>query len=191
MEKIILITTLLIITIQVSGSGNGEPMTELQEIYSIPLVDLSGDTVTLENSRENVLLIVNTASECGFTPQLEGLEKIYQKYKEKGFEVLGFPCNQFAGQEPLEGAAIGAFCQKNYGVTFRIFSKIKVNGDKTHPLYKILKKSAPGIAGSEAIKWNFTKFLINRNASEIIRFAPSKKPEDLSGQIEAFLEKQD
>jgi glutathione peroxidase len=140
--------------------------------------------------RGRVLLIVNTASKCGFTPQYAGLEVLYRAYKDRGFEVLGFPCNQFGAQEPGPAAEIGAFCEKNYGVSFPIFAKIDVNGPHAHPLYKFLKNRKPGFLGSRSIKWNFTKFLVDRRGNVVGRFRPSTKPVDLAGQIERLLNSQ-
>ncbi|QDQ27631.1 glutathione peroxidase [Chitinimonas arctica] len=156
-------------------------------IYDFSAKRLDGSPESLEAYRGKVLLIVNTASECGFTPQFAGLEKLYQDYADKGFAVLGFPCNQFGGQEPGDGEQIGAFCQKNYGVDFPMFDKIEVNGDGTHPLYQYLKSSAKGLLGTEAIKWNFTKFLVDREGCVVDRFAPTTKPEELAGKISALL----
>jgi len=133
------------------------------------------------------MLIVNTASKCGFTPQYEGLEKLYEQHKDKGFVVLGFPCNQFGAQEPGSEAEIGAFCQANYGVTFPMFSKIDVNGTNAHPLYTYLKGEKAGILGTKNIKWNFTKFLVNRDGQVVNRFAPTTKPEDIQNAIAAVL----
>jgi glutathione peroxidase len=148
---------------------------------------LDGTPVRLADYAGKVMLVVNTASQCGFTPQFEGLEKLYESYKDRGLVVLGFPSNQFGEQEPGSSAEIGAFCQKNYGVTFPMFEKIDVNGDAAHPLYKWLKQSAPGVLGSERIKWNFTKFLIDRNGQVNARYAPLTKPEQLAHDIEALL----
>ena len=148
---------------------------------------LDGKAVALRDYAGKVLLIVNTASKCGFTPQYEGLEALYQKYRGKGLVVLGFPCNQFGEQEPGSAGEIGSFCQKNYGVSFPMFDKIDVNGDAAHPLYRWLKKSAPGLLGSERIKWNFTKFLLDRNGRVVERYAPVTKPEDLAKDIETLL----
>lgn len=134
-----------------------------------------------------VLLIVNTASQCGFTPQFAGLEALYTRYKDRGFEILGFPCNQFGAQEPGTADEIGSFCQKNYGVTFPMFAKVEVNGDDAHPLFQHLKKEARGLLGSEGIKWNFTKFLVDRDGSVVKRFAPAATPESLAAEIEALL----
>jgi glutathione peroxidase len=149
--------------------------------------DISGAAVDLSKYRGQVLLIVNTASKCGFTPQYKGLEKVYEQFKDKGAVVLGFPCNQFGGQEPEGEAEIGAFCEKNFGVTFPLFAKVEVNGGAAHPLFQHLKKAAPGLLGTEAIKWNFTKFLIKKDGSVYKRYAPSTAPEELVGDIEKLL----
>jgi glutathione peroxidase len=133
------------------------------------------------------MLIVNTASKCGFTPQFEVLESLYQRYQEHGLVVLGFPCNQFGEQEPGEADEIASFCQKNYGVSFPMFAKIDVNGDDTHPIFAFLKKGAPGILGTEGIKWNFTKFLVDREGNVVDRYASAHKPEDMAGDIEKLL----
>ncbi len=132
-------------------------------------------------------MIVNTASKCGFTPQYKGLEAVYEQFKDQGAVVLGFPCNQFGGQEPEGEQEIGAFCEKNFGVTFPLFSKIDVNGEHAHPLFQHLKKSAPGLLGTEAIKWNFTKFLVRKDGSVYKRYAPSTAPQELVGDIEKLL----
>lgn len=148
---------------------------------------LAGEERSLQDFAGNVVLVVNTASKCGFTPQYEGLEALFQKYHERGFEVLGFPCNQFGKQEPGDSAAIDAFCDRTYGVTFPLFAKVEVNGDNAHPLFRHLKQEAPGIFGTESIKWNFTKFLIARDGRVVKRFAPTDKPESLADEIEALL----
>jgi glutathione peroxidase len=148
---------------------------------------LDGTPADLARYRGKVLLIVNTASECGFTPQYAGLERLYREFKDRGLVVLGFPCNQFGQQEPGSDADIGAFCQKNYGVDFPVFGKIEVNGDGAHPLFKFLKQEAPGLLGTQAIKWNFTKFLINKDGSVAERYAPQTKPEEIAGDIEKRL----
>jgi glutathione peroxidase len=134
-----------------------------------------------------VLLIVNTASKCGFTPQYDGLEKVYEKYRDQGFEVLGFPCNQFGAQEPGESDDIAQFCSKNYGVTFPMFEKVEVNGDGAHPLFKWLKTGAPGLLGTKDIKWNFTKFLVDRNGKVVDRYAPTTRPDAIAKDIEKLL----
>jgi len=156
-------------------------------IYDFSAQLLDGRTVSLSEFRGRVLLLVNTASKCGFTPQYAGLEQLYRAGKERGFAVLGFPCNQFGAQEPGSAEEIGAFCQKNYGVSFPLFARIDVNGPHAHPLYRFLKKSRPGIFGIERIKWNFTKFLIDRQGRVVGRFAPSTTPQKLAAAIEALL----
>ena len=156
-------------------------------IYKYTAATLAGEEVGLETWRGRVLLIVNTASECGFTPQYAGLEALYKKLEPQGLTILGFPCNQFGGQEPGSEVEIGAFCQKNYGVTFPMFAKIEVNGAQAHPLYKYLKDARPGILGSENIKWNFTKFLIDRSGEPVARYAPQTKPEELEEPIRKLL----
>jgi glutathione peroxidase len=155
--------------------------------YDFEAASISGELVGLARYHGKVLLIVNTASECGFTPQYKGLEQVYQQFRDRGFEVLGFPCNQFGKQEPGTEAEIGAFCEKNYGVTFPLFSKVDVNGENAHPLFKHLKEAAPGVLGTEGIKWNFTKFLINKDGSVYKRYAPQTKPEEIVGDIEKLL----
>jgi len=157
----------------------------MNSIYDMNVNSLSGESVDLSAWRGKVLLIVNTASKCGFTPQYKGLEALHQKYKDQGFEVLGFPCNQFGGQEPGNAEEIGAFCEKNYGVSFPLFEKIDVNGEHAHPLFTLLKKQAPGILGTEGIKWNFTKFLIGKDGKVIDRFAPTTSPKEIEKAIAA------
>lgn len=156
-------------------------------IFDIPVQTLSGRETTLREFEGRVLLIVNTASECGFTPQFAGLEELYKKFEARGLTVLGFPCNQFGGQEPGSAEQIQSFCEKNYGVTFPMFAKIDVNGDGAHPLYRYLKSHAKGIFGTEAIKWNFTKFLVDRKGEIVSRHAPNDAPASLAGPIEALL----
>jgi glutathione peroxidase len=155
--------------------------------YDFQAVALDGQLRSLQDYAGHVTLIVNTASKCGLTPQYAGLEKVYEQFKDRGFVVLGFPCDQFAHQEPGNEAEIGAFCQKNYGVTFPMFSKIEVNGSNTHPLYEFLKKAAPGMLGLKRIKWNFTKFLVDRRGTVRARYSPTTKPEDIAADIEARL----
>ncbi|QWT45514.1 glutathione peroxidase [Azospira inquinata] len=163
-------------------------MADQPDLYTIPLERLNGEPATLGDYAGRVLLIVNTASRCGFTPQYQGLEALHRRYGDQGLTVLGFPCNQFGGQEPGDAAEIGAFCEKNYGVSFPLFAKIQVNGPQAHPLYQALKAAAPGVLGSEAIKWNFTKFLVNRQGRVTQRYAPTTRPEELAGDIEALLQ---
>jgi glutathione peroxidase len=156
-------------------------------IYDFSAQRLDGKAESLSDYRGQVLLIVNTASACGFTPQYAGLEALYEKLHGEGLTILGFPCNQFGAQEPGSEAEIGAFCQKNYGVTFPMFSKIEVNGANAHPLYKYLKDAKPGLLGTEAIKWNFTKFLIGKDGEPVARYAPNSKPEELEAPIRKLL----
>ena len=146
-----------------------------------------GSEADLSAYAGKVLLIVNTASKCGFTPQYEGLEALHRGYAPRGFEVLGFPCNQFGHQEPGDAAEIASFCALTYDVTFPVFAKIEVNGDGADPLYAELKRQAPGLLGSKAIKWNFTKFLIDRSGKVVARYAPTTKPEDIAANIEKLL----
>ena len=141
----------------------------------------------LDKYKNKVMLIVNTASKCGFTPQYKGLEELYEKFHGKGLEVLGFPCNQFGAQEPGSEEEIAQFCELNYGVTFPMFAKVDVNGAKTAPVYKYLKAEKPGLLGSEAIKWNFTKFLVDRKGNVLARYAPNDTPESMAGDIEKAL----
>ncbi len=156
-------------------------------VFDFSATTKGGGDLPLEQYRGKVLLIVNTASKCGFTPQFAGLEELYEKYRDRGLEVLGFPCNQFGGQDPGSNEEIQEFCQLNYGVSFPMMGKIEVNGSGTTPLYKHLKKSAKGLAGSERIKWNFTKFLVNRDGEVVKRYAPQTKPSQLEADIEALL----
>jgi glutathione peroxidase len=160
----------------------------MPSIYSFSAEPLGGGTpVSLESYAGKVLLIVNTASECGFTPQYAGLQKLYDEYAARGLAVLGFPCNQFGKQEPGEAAQIGSFCEKNYGVTFPMFDKIDVNGAGAHPLYRWLTSEAPGLLGLEAVKWNFTKFLVDRTGNVVKRYAPVTKPEAIAADIQKLL----
>jgi len=156
-------------------------------VFDFEATALDGTPVDLGRYRGQVLLIVNTASACGFTPQYAGLEALYRQYQDRGFVVLGFPCNQFGAQEPGSEAAIGAFCEREFGVTFPLFAKVDVNGDAAHPLWRHLKEVAPGVLGTEAIKWNFTKFLVGRDGRVRQRYAPLAKPEDLAADVEAAL----
>jgi glutathione peroxidase len=156
-------------------------------VYDFKAATLEGEELPLKAFEGKVLLIVNTASECGFTPQYKGLEALYEKLHDRGFEVLGFPCNQFGAQEPGSEAEIATFCERNYGVTFPLFAKIDVNGDAAAPLYRYLKKEKPGLLGSEAIKWNFTKFLVDRNGRVVARYAPNDTPESIERDVEKLL----
>ena len=159
----------------------------MSTLYQFTAKRLNGAVEPLEQYQGQVLLIVNTASKCGFTPQFAGLEQLYQRYKAQGFSVLGFPCNQFGGQDPASNREIGEFCQVNYGVSFPMFEKIEVNGEYTHPLFQYLKTQATGLLDTEMIKWNFTKFLVAKDGTVIKRFAPTTKPEDIAGDIEKLL----
>jgi glutathione peroxidase len=157
------------------------------EIHDIAARRLDGTERDLSEYRGKVLLIVNVASRCGFTPQYTGLEALHRKYNERGFAVLGFPCNQFGSQEPGTEAEIASFCSTTYDVTFPMFAKVDVNGAGTHPLYQHLKSEKPGVLGTEGIKWNFTKFLVDRHGNVVKRYAPNDKPEDFSSEIEELL----
>lgn len=156
-------------------------------IHTFTIDDINGKPVKLARYKGVVLLIVNVASECGFTPQYAGLEKLRRKYQAEGFEVLGFPCNQFGGQEPGSEAEIASFCEVNYGVSFPLFAKIHVNGPRAAPLYRFLKKARPGLLGSEAIKWNFTKFLVDRAGDVVARYGPNIEPAAIAPDIETLL----
>ena len=156
-------------------------------VYDFSAKTLDGQDASLADYRGQVLLIVNTASKCGFTPQYEGLEALYRAYKDKGFTVLAFPCNQFGAQEPGNAEEIASFCSLTYDVTFPVLAKIDVNGPAAHPLYAYLKHEQKGVLGTEGIKWNFTKFLIGRDGEVVERFAPTTKPEDLKLAVEALL----
>ncbi|MGA3344546.1 MAG: glutathione peroxidase [Terracidiphilus sp.] len=160
--------------------------------FSAPLLagGADGRPVSLAEFRGQVLLIVNTASKCGNTPQYAGLEKLYRDYKERGLTVLGFPCNQFGAQEPGSAAEIASFCERNYGVSFPLFAKIEVNGSESHPLYRFLRKAKPGIFGTERIKWNFTKFLVDRQGRVVRRYAPTTQPKAIVAAVEGLLDSQ-
>ncbi|MBM3364898.1 MAG: glutathione peroxidase [Betaproteobacteria bacterium] len=155
----------------------------MTDLYDIPLETIEGGKATLADYRNKVLLIVNTASRCGFTPQYAGLEALYRKHKEQGLVVLGFPCNQFGAQEPGNETDIADFCEKNYGVSFPMFAKVDVNGTQSHPLFVYLKREAPGLLGSEMIKWNFTKFLLDREGRVVSRHAPTTTPDEIEHAI--------
>ena len=159
----------------------------MSDLYAIAVETLDGRQTTLKEHAGKVVLIVNTASKCGYTPQFQGLEALYRRFKDRGFVVLGFPCNQFGAQDPGTGAEIGAFCQQNYGVTFPMHVKTDVNGAWAHPLFKALTHAVPGALGTEFIKWNFTKFLVDRQGRPVGRYGSRTKPESLEKAIEALL----
>ncbi|NHN36875.1 glutathione peroxidase [Pseudomaricurvus alcaniphilus] len=156
-------------------------------IYEMTAEALGGEKVALNEFAGKVILVVNTASKCGFTPQYKGLESLYQQYKDKGLVILGFPCNQFGGQEPGDAEEIGEFCERNFGVTFPLFAKVDVNGSNAHPLFNYLKDEAPGLLGSKKIKWNFTKFLVGRDGKVIKRFAPTDTPAAIEKTLQQLL----
>jgi glutathione peroxidase len=156
-------------------------------IYDFEVNTLRGAEESLSKYKGKVLLVVNTASKCGFTPQYKGLQEVYEKFKDRGFEVLGFPSNQFAGQEPGESDEIAEYCEINYGVTFPMFEKIDVKGDEAHPLFKYLSKEAPGVLGSKSVKWNFTKFLVDQDGRVLKRFAPKTTPQQIESYISNLL----
>lgn len=157
------------------------------DIYQFSATDNAGESVELARYKNKVMLIVNTASDCGFTPQYKGLQDLYQKHQAQGLEVLAFPCNQFKQQEKGSNEEIKQFCDLRFNIKFPLFSKIDVNGDNTHPLFNFLKSQAPGILGSTRIKWNFTKFLVNKEGKVIKRYAPTTKPEAIESDIEKLL----
>lgn len=157
------------------------------DLLQIPCDTADGQSLRLADMPAKAYLIVNTASECGFTPQYEGLEALWKTYHGRGLQVLGFPCNQFGGQEPGDAAQIQQFCQLNYGVTFPLLAKVEVNGNNSHPLFNHLKEAAPGVLGSKAIKWNFTKFLVSGDGSQVTRYGSATKPQALTTDIESLL----
>jgi len=179
-------TTLALSALYTYSRKNMSSSTELG-FYGYKPLDKKGEPFPLEQLKGKVVLVVNVASKCGFTPQYEGLEALYAKYQEQGLEVIGFPCNGFGGQEPGSSEEIASFCTLNYGVKFPVLGKIEVNGDKADPLYEFLKTQKPGIMGLKRIKWNFEKFLIDRNGTVVSRYASTTKPESLSGEIEKLL----
>lgn len=156
-------------------------------VHQFSAVTIDGTEVPLQDYQGKVLLVVNTASKCGFTPQFKGLETLYKKYKDQGLEILGFPCNQFGKQDPGTNDEISQFCELNYGVSFPMFGKIDVNGDAAHPLFKYLKDAAPGMLGTQAIKWNFTKFLVDSEGRVVKRFAPKDTPQKIESEIKKLL----
>ena len=159
----------------------------MSSVYDFEALDITGKPVPLKQYEGKLLLIVNTASACGFTPQLAGLEALHQRYADQGLVVLGFPCNQFGAQDKGSNEEIADFCQRNYGVSFAMMAKVEVNGDGAHPMYRWLTAEAPGLLGTQAIKWNFTKFLVGRDGQVIKRYAPTDTPQSLAGDIEAAL----
>lgn len=178
----LLLTVLLTFSLYAGNQGG-----TMEHFYDFTVKDNKGKTQSLSQYKDKVVLVVNVASECGFTKQYKGLESLYKNYKEKGFVILGFPCNQFGGQEPGSAEEIENFCTLNFGVTFPLFQKIDVNGDKADPLYVFLKKEATGFLGSQSIKWNFTKFLIDKEGKVIERYGSSTKPEEITDDIEKLL----
>jgi glutathione peroxidase len=159
----------------------------MSSLYDFSSTSIAGRRADFAARRGSVFLVVNTASACGFTPQFKGLERLWDDYRERGLVVVGFPCNQFGAQDPGNDGEIAAFCERNYGVTFPMMSKVDVNGDRADPLFQWLKKAAPGMLGSEAIKWNFTKFLVGRDGQVLKRYAPNEEPENMRKDIEAAL----
>lgn len=159
----------------------------MASVYDFSAKTITGESKPIADFKGQVLLVVNTASKCGFTPQFKGLESLYEKFKDRGLVVLGFPCNQFLSQDPGSNEEISQFCELNYGVTFPMFAKIDVNGSDADPLFRHLTSAAPGLLGSKAVKWNFTKFLVDRNGRVVSRYAPAHKPEDLAQDIEKLL----
>jgi len=156
-------------------------------VYDFTVRDIKGNEKKMADYQGQVLLVVNTASKCGFTPQFEGLQSLHKELGERGLEVLGFPCNQFMNQDPADDNAISEFCSLNYGVDFPMFSKVDVNGENADPLFQFLKSEAKGLLGSEKVKWNFTKFLISRDGKVVRRYPPTTKPQDIKGDIEKLL----
>ncbi len=178
----------LILPLSILANDNSNQREKMKTFYDFNATSIIGENVNMSKFKGKVVLVVNVASKCGFTPQYEGLEKLYEEYKEKGFVILGFPCNQFHEQEPGTSKEIHNFCKVNYGVTFPLFEKIDVNGDNTHPLYRFLKKEATGFLWSKGIKWNFTKFLIDRKGKVITRYGSVTKPKEIAPDIVKLLE---
>lgn len=179
------IICLIMMTTIVKSQNQGAKMGS--SVYEFTVKDINGKDKSLNDYKGKVLLIVNVASKCGFTPQYEGLQALYAKYKDKGLEILAFPCNQFGGQEPGTNNEIKEFCSTNFNVTFPLFDKIDVNGEKTAPLYKYLKEAAPGTLATKAIKWNFAKFLVDKNGKVLDRYGSAHKPEQLEEKIKEIL----
>ncbi len=159
----------------------------MESAYDFEARSLAGQPVSLADFRGRVTLVVNTASKCGYTPQYDGLQALHRRFEARGFAVLGFPCNQFGAQEPGTSNEIATFCDSRFSVTFPMFEKVDVNGERAHPLWKFLKGERPGLLGTEGIKWNFTKFLVDREGRVVRRFAPATKPEDIAADVEALL----
>ena len=159
----------------------------MASVHDFTVDDIHGKPVPLDRYKGEVLLIVNVASQCGFTPQYKGLEALQKRFHDRGFDVLGFPCNQFGGQEPGTESEIATFCETSFGVTFPLFRKVDVNGDTAAPLYRHLKSARPGLLGTEAIKWNFTKFLVGRDGQVLARYAPNDTPESIAADVEKAL----
>lgn len=191
MKKIIILTVIvaMLSTILIAQKNSKVGKMDQKSIYDFTVKSIDGKDVKMSDYKGKVLLIVNVASKCGFTPQYKGLEELFRKYQKDGLVVMGFPCNQFAGQEPGSNEEIKTFCKTNYDVTFPMFDKIDVNGDNTAPLYQYLKEQAPGILSTKDIKWNFTKFLIDKNGKVIERFAPATTPESIDEHIARLLKK--
>lgn len=160
-----------------------------QNLHSFTVKAANGENTSLEKYKGQVVLVVNVASKCGFTPQYKGLEELYVKFKDQGLMIVGFPCNQFGAQEPGQDSEIQEFCQLNYGVSFPVMAKVDVNGSEADPVFQWLKESAPGVLGTEFIKWNFTKFLVGKDGEVIKRYAPKDEPKDIAADIEAALKK--
>jgi glutathione peroxidase len=164
-------------------------MTQASAFHDLQAQTIDGQTQRLGDFQGKVVLVVNVASQCGFTPQYTGLEALHRKYRDKGFTVLGFPCDQFGHQEPGDAAEIKNFCSLKYDVTFPLFAKVEVNGDNAHPVYRFLKQEKRGLLGTQAIKWNFTKFLVDKQGKVVKRYAPADKPEDIDADVSALLER--
>jgi glutathione peroxidase len=187
MKKTNIIIAMVILIISLSGCTNLKQEKNMtSEFYTFSAVSLDGKEIKMDTYKGKYVLIVNTASKCGFTPQYAGLEKVYEKYKDKGLVILGFPCNQFGGQEPGDEASIAEGCVMNYGVTFQMFSKVNVNGKDAHPIFKYLKSELPGTIGGR-IKWNFTKFLVDQTGKPVKRFAPTDTPEDIDQYLATMI----
>lgn len=181
------LSAIMIIVALALNTSKSEVPTMNKSVYDFHAKTIDGKDKSLADYKGKVLLIVNVASKCGYTPQYKGLEELYQKYHAKGFEILGFPCNQFGSQEPGNAEEIKTFCSTNYNVTFPLFEKIDVNGDNAHPLYKYLTEAKPGILGTTSIKWNFTKFLIDKNGNILDRYASKTTPDDITQDIEKLI----